>query len=132
MVPGPVRRHLHFTTLNSICHFSDHLTNLSMSSCNFCYPQFFTVQSLALLCQFFLGLPQFIDTPNTLYIRPVCLLTCPQHLNFQILTYSILYRHLCSHPSRNSGSHFRVCHTCAVCEIYGSSQYEPVSGIGVF
>ncbi len=27
--------HLHFQKLN-ICHFSDHLTNLSMSSCHFC------------------------------------------------------------------------------------------------
>ena len=29
-------RHLHFPKLNNICHFSDHLTNLSMSSCKFC------------------------------------------------------------------------------------------------
>ena len=28
-------RHLHFPKLNNICHFSDHLTNLSMSSCKF-------------------------------------------------------------------------------------------------
>ena len=28
--------HLHFPKLNNICHFSDHLTNLSMSSCKFC------------------------------------------------------------------------------------------------
>ena len=34
--PGPVRRQLHFPKLNCICHFSDHLTNLSMSSCHFC------------------------------------------------------------------------------------------------
>ena len=34
--PGHVCRHLHFPKLNNICHFSDHLTNLSMSSCNFC------------------------------------------------------------------------------------------------
>ena len=34
--PGPVCRHLHFPKLNNICHFSDHLINLSMSSCNFC------------------------------------------------------------------------------------------------
>ena len=34
--PGPVRRHLNFKKVNIICHFSDHLTNLSMSSCNFC------------------------------------------------------------------------------------------------
>ena len=34
--PGPVCRHLHFPKLNNICHFSDHLTKLSMSSCNFC------------------------------------------------------------------------------------------------
>ena len=34
--PGPVCRHLHFPKLNNICHFSDHLTNLSMSSCQFC------------------------------------------------------------------------------------------------
>ena len=31
--PGPVCRHLHFPKLYNICHFSDHLTNLSMSSC---------------------------------------------------------------------------------------------------
>ena len=35
-VSGPVCRHLHFRKLNNICHFSDHLTNLSMSSCNIC------------------------------------------------------------------------------------------------
>ena len=34
--PGPMCRHLHFPKLNNICHFSDHLTNLSMSSCKFC------------------------------------------------------------------------------------------------
>ena len=34
--PGPVCRHLHFPKLNNICHFSGHLTNLSMSSCKFC------------------------------------------------------------------------------------------------
>ena len=34
--PGPVCRHLHFPKSNNICHFSDHLTNLSMSSCQFC------------------------------------------------------------------------------------------------
>ena len=37
--PGPVCRHiinLHFPKLNNICHFSDHLTNKSMSPCNFC------------------------------------------------------------------------------------------------
>ena len=33
---GPVCRHLHFPKLNNICHFSDHLTNLLMSSCNIC------------------------------------------------------------------------------------------------
>ncbi len=34
--PGPMCRHLHFPKLNNICHFSDHLTNLSMSSCKYC------------------------------------------------------------------------------------------------
>ena len=34
--PGPVCRHFHFPKLNNICHFSDHLTNLSVSSCTFC------------------------------------------------------------------------------------------------
>ena len=34
--PGPVCRHLHFPKLNNICHLSDHLTNLSMSSCKLC------------------------------------------------------------------------------------------------
>ena len=29
--------HLHFPKLNNICHCSDHLTNLSMSSCSVCY-----------------------------------------------------------------------------------------------
>ena len=38
--PGPVCRHLHFPKLNNICHFSDHLTNLSMSSCKQNYLQF--------------------------------------------------------------------------------------------
>ena len=33
--PGPVCRHLHFPKLNNICHFSDHLTNLAISSCIF-------------------------------------------------------------------------------------------------
>ena len=28
--------HLHFPKLNNICHFSDHLTNLSRSSCKLC------------------------------------------------------------------------------------------------
>ena len=32
-------RHLHFPQLNNICHYSDHLTNLSMSSCKFCLSQ---------------------------------------------------------------------------------------------
>ena len=34
--PGPVCRHLHSPKLNNICHFSDHLTNVSMSSCKLC------------------------------------------------------------------------------------------------
>ena len=32
----PECRHLHFTQLNNICHFSNHLTSLTMPSCNFC------------------------------------------------------------------------------------------------
>ena len=28
--------HLHFPKLNNICHFSDHLTNFSRSSCKLC------------------------------------------------------------------------------------------------
>ena len=36
LFPSYVCRHLHFQKLNNICHFSDHLTNLSMSSCSFC------------------------------------------------------------------------------------------------
>ena len=36
--PGPVWRHLQFPKLNNICHLSDHLTHLSMSSCNFLSP----------------------------------------------------------------------------------------------
>ena len=34
--PGPLCIHLYFPKLNNICHFSDHLTNLSISSCNLC------------------------------------------------------------------------------------------------
>ncbi len=42
--PGPMCRHfLHFPKLNNICNFSDHLTNLSMSSCNLCLSQIFLV-----------------------------------------------------------------------------------------
>ena len=33
MFPCPMCIHLHFPKLNNICHFSDHLTNLSRSSC---------------------------------------------------------------------------------------------------
>ena len=34
--PCPVCMHLHFPKLNNICHFSNHLTNLSRSSCKLC------------------------------------------------------------------------------------------------
>ena len=33
-------RHLHFWKLNNICHVSDHLTNLSISSCSCCLSPF--------------------------------------------------------------------------------------------
>ena len=36
MFAGYMCRHLHFPKLNNICHFSEHLTNLSMSSCRYC------------------------------------------------------------------------------------------------
>ena len=36
MFPCPVGMHLHFPKLNNIYHFSDHLTNLSRSSCKLC------------------------------------------------------------------------------------------------
>ena len=36
MYPCPMCIHLHFPKLNNICHFSDHLTNLSRSSCKLC------------------------------------------------------------------------------------------------
>ena len=32
----PVCRHIHLSKFNNICHFSDHLTNLSKSFCK-CY-----------------------------------------------------------------------------------------------
>ena len=41
--PCPVCRHLHFPKLNNICHFSDHLTNLSRLFYTFCLsPSFLT------------------------------------------------------------------------------------------
>ena len=36
MFPCPMCIHLHFPKLNNICHFYDHLTNLSRSSCKLC------------------------------------------------------------------------------------------------
>ena len=36
MFPCPMCTHLHFPKLNNIYHFSDHLTNLSRSSCKLC------------------------------------------------------------------------------------------------
>ena len=36
MLPCPMCIHLHFPKLNNICHFSDHFTNLSRSSCKLC------------------------------------------------------------------------------------------------
>ena len=36
MFPCPMCMHLQFPKLNNICHFSDHLTNLSRSSCKLC------------------------------------------------------------------------------------------------
>ena len=36
MFPCPMCMHLHFPKFNNICHFSDHLTNLSRSSCKLC------------------------------------------------------------------------------------------------
>ena len=36
MFPCPMCIHLHFPKFNIICHFSDHLTNLSRSSCKLC------------------------------------------------------------------------------------------------
>ena len=36
MFPCPMCIHLHFPKLNNICHFSDHLTNLSRSPCKLC------------------------------------------------------------------------------------------------
>ena len=35
----PVCRHLHFKKCNNICHFSDHLINLSRSFCKCCLSQ---------------------------------------------------------------------------------------------
>ena len=43
--PCPACRHLHFSKLNNLCHFSDHLINVSMSSCS-CYLSPFPLFSL--------------------------------------------------------------------------------------
>ena len=43
--------HLHFSKFNNICHFSDHLTNLSRSSCKRCL----SVSCLTLLNTFVLS-----------------------------------------------------------------------------
>ena len=70
MFPCPVCRHLHFLKLNNICHFSDHLTNLSRSFCKCCLsPSLLTLLNTFVSSANFSKLFVILSSKSLIYIK---------------------------------------------------------------
>ena len=67
--PCHVCRYLHFTKINNICHFVDHLNNVLMSSCNLCLSPISLVflNSCHLKISIFCLLPLPLESKSLMY-----------------------------------------------------------------
>ena len=68
--PCPVCRHLYFQKLNNICHFSNHLTNLSRSFCKCCLsPSLFIFLNTSVSSTNFRMLLVILSSKSLIYIN---------------------------------------------------------------